>query len=155
MERPKDVAADPGTCGGPCTGRPRLAGWGRGPGAGRSPGARGTASCLGRCLGARPVGAGRPGFRSAGVVDSANSWGFPGSCRGGLLSRISPLISLYFFPSLFLPPRFTPPHPRPPPSSSWLLQCGGCGYLVNCNCGPLQWERSFLSGFDIYGSKVF
>lgn len=50
----------------------------------------------------RRVGVGRPGRRTAGVLVSANSLrGFPGSCSGGLLSRISPLISPYF-PSPFL-----------------------------------------------------
>lgn len=50
----------------------------------------------------------------------------------GLLACAAPLPS---------PPHFAS---TPPPPRSWLLQCGGCGYVVNCRSGPLQWKRCLL-----------
>lgn len=163
-ERPKEAAPGSGTCGppprpclfSPCTPESGGRGWpavAEGPGAARLTWRPRGCERLGEMsarVALRRVGAGRPGLRATGVEVSASSLrGFPGSCSGGSPSRISPLI----FALLSSPPLFSSPFHSPP--SSWLLQCGGCGYLVNCNCGPLQWERFFLFGFYIYGSKVF
>lgn len=84
MERPEDVALDPGTCGGPLRGEAEagLPGPGAGPGAGRSPGARGAASCLGTCLGARPVGVGRPGLGRLESWTQPVPGGFPAPTAG-------------------------------------------------------------------------
>lgn len=61
----------------------------------------------------------------------------PACCRRGFLSRVSPPL---LWPHSASP---SPSLPRVP--SSRLLQCGGCGYLVNCNCGLLRWGRPSLS----------
>lgn len=42
----------------------------------------------------------------------------------------------------------TPSHPTSPLPCSWLLQCGGCGYIVNCRSGPLQWQSCLLLLFQ-------
>lgn len=115
-QRPKAVALGPGTCRAPSPlpslplGTPALGGRGwpavaEGRGAARltwRPRGCGVPGEVSARAALRRVGVGRPGRRTAGVLVSANSLrGFPGSCSGGLLSRISPLISPYF-PSPFL-----------------------------------------------------
>ena len=137
-----------------------LTGCGVGVGGARAPagpGTRGRRSSPGACEAALPreacaraalrrLGAGRPG---RGARDSGSrglrqfragvSRSLP---RGPLLSGVSPLLSPSF-----------PPSRSPPPPSSRLLQCGGCGYLVYCPCGPSPRERCLL-GFQISGSQV-
>lgn len=161
-ERPKEVVLGPGTCGGPLA--PALAPlaplrWEaqaglplpRGGERRGSPGARGAASCLERCLREQLCGGGGWGGRGFGPMESWSQpipcGGFPALAAGACFLGFPPLISPCF-PSPF--PLYPPPQP-----SSRLLQCGGCGYLVNCNCGPLQWERSFLLGFYIYADPEF
>lgn len=149
MESPEDVALEPGTCGrAPCAGEAE---------AGRpGPGTRGRDAHL------APAGL----WAARGHAWERGRWGWGdrvwvcwsrGRSQFLGVSRLLPRgLAFSDFPSnlaRFLPlplPASPLSPPPPPPSSSWLLQCGGCGYLVNCNCGPLPWERCFLSVFFLF-----
>lgn len=78
------------------------------------------------------MGAGRLG---AARVGSLLGWCASAPVPEGLAFSGSPVNAPYFFP---FPPLF-PLHPAP---SSQLLQCGGCGYLADCKCGPCGGEHS-------------
>lgn len=163
-ERPKEVVLGPGTCGAPsplpslplhrCAGRPRLACRCRGAGSGAAHLA--PVGLRAAWQGVRESSSAAGGGRGGQGFGPMESWsqpipggGFPALAAGACFLGF-PLSSRPVSPPPF---SFTlPPTPQP---SSRLLQCGGCGYLVNCNCGPLQWERSFLLGFYIYVDPAF